>query len=115
MVEATEPDTLMIRLVVHDTSKITEFEEWYSSGHFPNSLSAFGAVSAERWWSLDEGEYPVHYAVYTFDSPDALNRGLADPRIAALTEGFMQKWGPYGEGSRSRIRRVEKISAPEGE
>jgi hypothetical protein len=109
-----KPDALLVRAVLLGGEMIVDdFERWYESHHLPLAVEVFAARSATRWWSFDEGPDPVHYVMYHFDSPDALDEAMSSEGIANLIEDFSAAWGDEVERVRSRALVVQRAARSE--
>lgn len=81
---------LVVRATVADPADRAAFDQWYSTEHLPDALTAFGSARAWRAWSRSEPG--VHCAFYEFPSVAAAEAATSGPAIAALIAEFDRKW-----------------------
>jgi len=95
----------VVRSVVVDESRRPEFDRWYGAEHLPMALKNFRIGQARRYWSVTDPA--VHYAIYDFQSVEAINERMGSAEFKALLAAYDEAW-PEG------VTRTRKIWTPAG-
>lgn len=98
---------LVVRSVVANPADREGFDRWYSTDHMPKALALLGALEGWRYWS--DTDPAVHYAVYRYETREALTNRDDEHRKALMAE-YEQTW-PGVTRTREILRLVDRMKA----